>query len=55
MARPSWVPAVQMGLNQPLHLESTGGEGFVRSEVEDHCDPHLEEKAREISGNLMGK
>lgn len=55
MARPSWVLAEHKGLKQPLHLESTVVEGSVRSEVEGHCDPHLEEKARVISGNLMGK
>lgn len=55
MARPSWDPAEQKEQNQPLHLESTVVEGSVRSEVEDHCDLHLEEKVTGISGNLTGK
>lgn len=55
MARPSWSPAEQKGLKQPLRLESTVVEGSVRSEEEGRCEPHLEEKARGISGNLMGK
>lgn len=55
MAKPNWGPAEQKELDQPHRLESTVVEGSVRSEVGVHRDPHLEEKARAISGNLMGK
>lgn len=55
VARPSWAPDEQKGLKRPLHLESTVVGGSARSEVEDHCGLRLEEKAREISGNLMEK
>ena len=55
MARPSWDPAEQKELNQLRHSENTEVEGSVGSEAEDRCDLHLEEKARGISGNLMGK
>ena len=55
MARPSWGPAEQKGLKLPHHLGSTEVGGSVRSEVKDHCDPHPEEKARGISGNLTGR
>jgi len=50
-ARPRWVPAERKGPSQLLRL----AEGSVRSEVEDHSDQHWGGKAREISGNQMGK
>lgn len=54
-ARPSLGPAEHKGLEPLLHLESIVMEGSVRSELRVRWDLNLEEKARGISGNRMGK